>query len=450
MNLLSQTWESLRSSFWFIPALMVLGALVLAFTLIGVDQMLGRSALQRWPLLFGAGVDGSRGVLAAIAGSMITVAGVTFSVTVVALSLAASQYSSRVLRNFMRDRANQTVLGTFVAVFAYCLIVLRAIRGGETDVFVPDIAVLVGVVLALISIGFLIYFIHHIASSIQAVSIIAAATREALHAIDRLFPAELGEGAEEHQPPNDMALPCGRQWYAVTARRNGYLQSINSEAVLSFARSYETVVRMERAIGEYVVKRTPLASVAWSAPPDEEMAAGLNRVFSLNLQRSVHQDASFGIQQIVDIALKGLSPGVNDTTTAIISIDHLSAILSRAATRRIENPYRGTDGEVRVISRGPTFQTLVSNALEQVRRSAAGNTAAILRIFDAIGTVAAVTRHPGRRQVLREQVDLIWETADRTVEIPHDRHLIVERRDQILAALQGNESTASCSGIGNG
>ncbi|MFO7655231.1 MAG: DUF2254 family protein, partial [Candidatus Krumholzibacteriia bacterium] len=157
MNFVSRFWEPLRSSLWFIPALMMGGAVLLAFALIAVDQRLGGSATQRWPLLFGAGADGSRGVLSAIAGSMITVAGVTFSITVVALSLTASQYSSRVLRNFMRDRANQTVLGVFVAVFTYCLIVLRAIRGGDRDIFVPDLSVLVGVVLALIAIGFLIY-----------------------------------------------------------------------------------------------------------------------------------------------------------------------------------------------------------------------------------------------------------------------------------------------------
>ncbi len=435
MNVFSRTWDSLRSSMWFIPALMMLGSIVLAFSLIGVDLLLGSSALQRWPLLFGAGAEGSRGVLSAVAGSMITVAGVTFSITVVALSLTASQYSSRVLRNFMRDRANQTVLGVFVAVFAYCLVVLRAIRGGENDVFVPDVAVLVGVALALIAIGFLIYFIHHIASSIQAVSIIASASRETIGAIDRLFPEELGEETEDPAPPRDVVLAAGRRWYPVPARRNGYLQSVDSDAVFGFAREHDTVVRMERAVGEFIVEGTLLASVSSVQPPDDEMIAALNRAYALNLQRTVYQDPSFGIQQIVDIALKALSPGVNDTTTAIISIDHLSAILARAATRRIESRYREADEEVRVIARGPTFETLLSDALEQVRRSAGSNTAAILRLLDAIGTVAEVARSPSRRQALREHVGLVWEVADGTIEVPFDRRLIEDRRDRTLRAL---------------
>ena len=436
MNLATRIWESLRSSFWFIPSLLTFGAVLLAFALIGVDTLLGKSMLRHWPLLFGAGAEGSRGVLAAIAGSMITVAGVTFSITVVALSLTASQYSSRVLRNFIRDRVNQTVLGVFVAVFAYCLIVLRSIRGGEQDVFVPDIAVLVGVVLALVAIAVLIYFIHHIATSIQAVSIIAAATRETLHAIDHLFPADLGKEAEAAHPPDHRDLPPGTIWHPIVARRSGYLQDVDPDAILDFARKRETVVRMERAIGEFVVEGTPLASIAASSPPDDGTTRDLNRAYSLNLQRSVYQDASFGIQQIVDIALKGLSPGVNDTTTAIICIDHLSAILARAATRRIESPFRRDDQQVRVVSRGPTFGTLLSDALDQVRRSAAQNTSALLRLFDAIGTVASVTQHPGRRQALMEHVQLLWEVADRTIDAPCDRRLLEDRRDLTLRALR--------------
>ncbi|MFO7652940.1 MAG: DUF2254 domain-containing protein, partial [Candidatus Krumholzibacteriia bacterium] len=282
----------------------------------------------------------------------------------------------------------------------------------------------------------LIYFIHHIASSIQAVAIIASATHETIEAIDSLFPAVLGREAEEPPPSADSALPAGQQWHPVVARSTGYLQSIDPKSVLELAEKHDTILRMERAIGEFVVEGTPLASVAAAAPPDDDLVRPLQRAHALRLQRSVYQDASFGIQQIVDMALKALSPGVNDTTTAIISIDHLSAILARAATRRVESPYRSSDGEVRVFSRGPTFRTLVADALEQVRRSAAGNTAAIMRMLDAIDTVAAVTENPGRRQALREQVTLIWDTANRSVEAPHDRRLIEDRRDRTLRVLR--------------
>lgn len=206
---LQQRWKELRASFWFVPSLIILGAIALALGLIEAESLGASEALADWPRLFGVGAEGSRGMLAAIAGSVITVAGVAFSITVVALTLASSQYTPRILRNFMRDRANQFVLGVFVGVFTYCLIVLGAIRGGG-DRFVPSLAVLGGFVLALISVGVLIFFIHHIALTIQAETIIASVTEETNEAIDRLFPEELGhdEDLGESEKP-EMRLSPG-------------------------------------------------------------------------------------------------------------------------------------------------------------------------------------------------------------------------------------------------
>jgi uncharacterized membrane protein len=195
MKKLHDLWTDLRSSFWFVPAVIVCAAVTLALALIETDRMLVQDVGERWPRLFGAGAAGSRGMLSTIAGSMITVAGVVFSITIVSLSLAASQYSSRVLRNFMRDRTNQTVLGVFVGIFAYCLVVLRTIRGGDEGAFVPALAVLVAVALAFAGIAFLIFFIDHIGSSIQASQIIATVAKETLEAVDHLFPENRGEPA---------------------------------------------------------------------------------------------------------------------------------------------------------------------------------------------------------------------------------------------------------------
>ena len=142
MNKLRQYYYHVRSTFWFVPGLIILGAIALAIGMIEAGALVDQKMLARWPLLFGAGAAGSRGLLAAIASSMITVAGVVFSITIVALSLASSQYTSRVLRTFMRDRINQTVLGVFVGIFAYCLVVLRTIRGGGEGAFVPSLAML--------------------------------------------------------------------------------------------------------------------------------------------------------------------------------------------------------------------------------------------------------------------------------------------------------------------
>ena len=170
---------------------------------------------------------------------MITVAGVTFSITIVALALASSQYTSRILRNFMRDRANQTVLGVFVGVFAYCLVVLRTIRGGDEGAFVPSLAVLGALLLAFVAIGFLIFFIHHIAASIQATSIIAAVAGETLEAVDRLFPAEVGDAATERPTPIKTASLAGHTWVTIPARKTGYIQAVDVDVLFDVAREQE-------------------------------------------------------------------------------------------------------------------------------------------------------------------------------------------------------------------
>lgn len=431
-------WQELRSSFWFVPAVIVLGAVELATGLIALDANVELHFDKAWPLLFGAGAAGSRGLLTAVASSMITVAGVVFSITIVALSLTSSQYTSRVLRNFMRDRANQVVLGVFVGIFAYCLVVLRTIRGGDEGAFVPSLAVLGGLALAFVGIAFLIYFIHHISLSIQASSIIATAAEETIAAVDRLFPKGLGDDADDGADGNPAALPADRAWSAVGSPKTSYIESVGEDALLAFARKRGTVVRMERGIGEFVVEGTPLASVAGPGHPDEETAAELTGIYVISRQRTVQQDAGFGIRQIVDVALKALSPGVNDTTTAVMCIDYLGAILARLAVRGIPTPYRRDEGELRVIARGPSFESLLAEAFDQIRQNADGNVAVLARLLQSLETVAGRTANARRRQALREQANLITAAAERTITVPHDVAGIQAESKRLSQALEGH------------
>ena len=368
---------------------------------------------------------------------MITVAGVVFSITIVALSLTSSQYTSRVLRNFMRDRMNQVVLGVFVGIFAYCLVVLRTIRGGDEGAFVPSLAVLGGLVLAFVGIGFLIYFIHHISLSIQASSIIAAAAEETIAAVDHLFPKGLGDNADEDADGNPASALGEQTWSAVGARKTGYIESIDGDALLALARKHGTIVRMERGIGEFVVEGTPLVSVAGPGRSDEETAAELNAVYVISRQRTVQQDAGFGIRQIVDIAMKALSPGVNDTTTAVMCVDYLGAILARLAVRGIATPHRLDEGELRVIARGPSFESLLAEAFDQIRQNAEGNVAVLTRQLQALETIAGQTANARRRQALRQQADLIAAVAERTITSPHDGAGVKAASERLSHVLDG-------------
>ena len=415
----------LRASLWFVPALMVLGAVIIALSLIEADSRLNREMLAEWPRLFGASAEGARNILSAIAGSMITVAGVTFSLTIVALSLASNQYTPRILRNFMRDRGNQVVLGIFVSVFIYCLVVLRTIRGGE-EAFVPSLSVVFAIALAVVSIGFLIYFIHHIATSIQASSITASVAEETIRAITFLFPQRVGDEPDQAAPYHREIELEDKSWLVVPAPATGYIQSVDPDALVKFAEKHKTVLRMERGVGEFIIQGSPLASLMLEGELEPNLIRDVSDIYAINEYRTVEQDAGFGIRQLVDIALKALSPGVNDTTTALTCVDYLGAILHCLAGRRIPPRYRYSQGKLSVIARGPTFDSLVNEAFHEIRQNAGGNVAVILRMLQTIMSVASQTENEFRRRALRQHVELLLETTNRSVSSVHDR-LVINR-----------------------
>ncbi len=404
--------------------------------MIEADSMTSDRFLAQWPRLFGAGATGAQALMSTIASSMMSVVGVTFSIVLVALALASSQYTSRILRNFMRSRATQAVLGIFAGIFAYCLIVIRTIRGVDEGLFVPSLSVFVGVVLAIGSVGVLIFFIHHIGSSIQASAIISSIAQETINAIDELFPQQLGqEPGKDIDDPTQQTLQ-EQKWCAVPVKKSGYIQSVDFAALLQVAREQRTIVRMEHAIGEFAVEETALVSVALEVSPNQRAVEDLQAAFGIYRYRTVEQDAAFGIRQLVDVALKALSPGVNDVSTAITCVDYLTAILSRLAARQIPSPHRYDNGELRVIAKGPTFQSLLTEACDQIRCSASGNVAIMSRMLGALQTIGSRTTCPDRRRALREQMDLIAELTERTVESTHDRSKIDARLAHVRSALE--------------
>lgn len=442
MNRLKRIGSNLRGSFWFVPSLIIALSIALAVAVIEADYSVSKQWLARWPHVFGATAAGARGILSTIAGSMMAVVGVTFSMTLVTLALASSQYTSRILRNFMRDRVTQVVLGIFAGIFSYCLIVLRTIRGGDEGAFIPSLAVTLGVLLAIVGIAALIYFIHHIASSIQASSIIASVADETMAVVDRLFPRAPGQepvGDDEDQAL--FPLP-ERNWQPVPVSGNGYIQSVDGAALLRLAREYKTIVRMECGIGTFVVDDVPLASLALEAPPEREITAALQAAYSIDRHRTLEQDAAFGIRQIVDMALRALSPSTNDTTTAVMCVDYLTAILARLASRNIPPSHRYEGGELRVITVGPTFSSLVAESFDQIRGSANGNVAVMLRMLGALQTIASLTASPGRRRVLREEVECIGELAARTIESAYDRTRFEIRLAHVRGALDTEPALA--------
>lgn len=433
--------EDVVGSIWFLPATIVCGCVIAAIVLIDVSSLLSSEALAKFPRLFGAGAAGARGMLSTIAGSMITVAGVTFSITIAAVAQTSAQYTPRVLRTFMSDRANQTVLGSFLGIFAYCLVVLRTIRGGDEGAFVPPTAVLGGFLLALVGVAVLVFFIVHITQSLQVESILNRVRSETERAIDRLFPEQLGDAADGGV--GEAPRPTTRgAWRPVLTCRSGYVTDIDEEGLLAVACDRELVVEMLCGVGDFAVAGTSLARVATStaagtnpvAPDegkadDESIEHALNNLYAISPVRSVKQDAAFGIVQLVDIATKALGSAQNDTTTAVACMDHLTAVLAHAALRCMPEPIRVENGVVRVIAIAPTFESLVGQALDDVRRGARGNVTVLDKLIDALRTVGECTHDAKRRQVLADQLHRITEVIPRTVDASEDRDFLARRAE---------------------
>jgi uncharacterized membrane protein len=426
MHRLHALWVNLRSTLWFMPAVIVFCAIALGLALAEIGNTFPSLAQDSLPQLFGFSAEGSRAMLSAIASSMITVAGVAFSVTIVALSLASTQYSPRVLRHFMRDRGNQTVLGVFVGIFAYCLVVLPMVRGGEEHGNVPALAVAVGVVLAMVGVGCLIYFIHHVATAIQASSIVAIIAAETHDAIEHLFPERLGEDAP---PPADELR--GLVWQPIDARSSGMIQLVNEDALLAASIAHDCMLRMEYRIGDFVVRGSPLVSVTLSGEVPAALEQTIAGAFTINRTRTVEQDAAFGIRQIVDVALRALSPSLNDTTTAILCINYLTDILRRAAERHPESPYRREHGALRVIATRPDFSEHLQLAFDQVRDNAGGKALIYDRLLWGLERIAETCRTPERRKSLAAATRSLSDVATREIKDPRVRPAFLTRVEEL-------------------
>ncbi|TFY96545.1 DUF2254 domain-containing protein [Ramlibacter rhizophilus] len=397
MTRLRAFWNRLQASFWFVPALVVAASVLAAVGLVQVEDTTKFKLAQWSPRLFGASADGSRAMLSAVATSMITVAGVVFSITIVTLSLTSTQYSPRVLRNFMRDRTTQMVLGIFVGIFAYCLAVLRTIRGPDDGDFVPSLAALGGLLYALVGIAMLIYFIHHVAQSIQSTSIMARVSNATAEAIDTLFPQELGHSPEP--VPVDRRIPT--EWVEVKADCSGYLAQVDSEGLMKYARECGRTVRLCAQVGEFVASGAPLVAVSGHAALPEKEQKHLRGTARLEEMRTIEQDAAFGLTQLVDVAVRALSPGMNDLATACMCVDRLGALLAQLAARSIPSPLRYEGQDLRVIAPAPDFGDLLSLSFEPVIRQCRGQVMVLSRLVTALETVTAATSSPQRRAAMR-------------------------------------------------
>lgn len=448
----ARIFERLRSSYWFIPGLMALGAAGLAMAAEMADRRFDTGTMAALGRIYGGGPEGAREVLSTTAGSMITVAGVVFSITMVALVLASSQFGPRILRNFMRDRANQVVLGTFIATFLYCLLVLRAVRGFEDVTFVPHLSVALGVGLALASVGVLIFFIHHVATSIQAPVVVARVGRELDEAVDRVYPDDDSDDdrAEEDSPSDsesrgrnrrgDPGVDAGpaHDGRSIHAPRGGYVTALDHQRLLTVATEKDLTVRCLCRPGDHLVEGEPLASVSSAGELDEKAADRIRSAFHLASTRSEQQDVIFAAGELVEIAVRSLSTGINDPFTATNCVDRLAQALARVARRSPPaERLRDDEGRVRVVLIHPSFGDLLDVSFEQIRAHGRGSAFVLVSLLEAIESVGCIARRPSDRAELIRHADRVAEVGREGVEDRPGRERVQGLHSAVRARLEG-------------
>lgn len=427
------TWEKVRDGLWFLPSLLALVAAGLAVLMVRLDVAYATPERVRnlwW--LFGGSPEGARGVLTAIAGSLITVTGVVFSVTIVALQLASSQFTPRLLQNFMRDRGNQLVLGVFIGTFTYTLLVLRTIRApsdGATPIFLPAGSVTMAVLLALASMGFLIYYVNHIAHWLEASSIVDRVARDTLGIIRHAMP-RIEDGRTDAVRPTDT--PGDAAAY-VLSRRSGYLQFLEDEHLLEVAARHDIRIHVEVGMGAFVQETGVLASIHSAGAVDEPTVERVRRGFVLGHRRTLIEDFELGLVQLSDIAVKAMSPSLNDPTTAIMALHRIGELVAEIGRRRPRRELE-RDGVVRVVVWLPSFERTVDVAFSQLRRYGAADTALVLEMLKTMARIGArVDRE--RRATLRAATRDLLDDAERQVGHAADLERIRSIADGVLRDL---------------
>lgn len=417
---LRQWWADILASFWLRPAVMTALAIILAETLVRAEGMVGLPGwLEGW--VYAGAAAGARDVLGVLASATIGVAGTTFSITVAALTLASNQMGPRLLRNFTRDAGNQYALGALVATFAYSLVALRSVHESEGDAFVPQIAVSVGLVLGFACIGVLIWFLHHVAASISVDRVVALVAAELDAALD---------DACTDAPPSQPVPPPPADAAELRAPGSGYVRVLDDGALADWAAAHGATLHLDARAGGFVLPGTIVGRVA-PAGLRQEAQAALAEAMVLGQSRSVEQDLELAVRQLVEIALRALSPGINDPFTAIGVLDRLGATLAGLAGRRLPDGVFIRQGRPCLVRPSTDYAGLADAMFHMLRQGGASQSAVMIRLLEVLGGIAAVEDDPARRAVLTHHADMARTAALRGTRDAAARHAIRQRHASI-------------------
>ncbi len=395
---------TIKANYWFIPTLMTFGAILLAVLMV----QLPITPFATAPFLrtvYSYDANAARSILSVIAGSMITVVSIVFSITIVALSLTSQQYGPRMIETFIRDRDTQFVIGTFIAVFTYCTTVMGSVS--EIGV-VPYFAVLLGLLFTLVALCVLIFYIHNVAYSIRGEFIVAKVAHDMHLMLDDI-------DAEDKPAPNDFTPPTftREDETLIASLETGYLQKVYLNDLLELAVRYDLLIRVERGPGDFVLEGSPIATVLDASAITEALCIEINDLFDMGRARTVEQDVKLLFDKLVETAVRSMSPAINDPVTTMLCLDRLAEGLRLLAQHPVRSPYRFDEkSRLRLIVLRPvTFAWMVDIAFTQIRRYAKSDLAVLTHMLRLIGMLAVQVSGEDAEKALRKQAHLIMEQS---------------------------------------
>ncbi len=435
---LQRVLEDLRSSYWFLPCLMTIAAILLVVLSHDFERRFGIDDVPGLGWLFAIGAPGARAVLGTVATSAIGTASVVFSISIVALSLTSSQFGPRLLKNFMRQQFTQLTLGTFMATFIFTLFALATVPESSAAGPVPHLAVLIALGFGLVSFLFLIFYVQHIVAFIQAPKVIEDVSSQLMQRLQGLpereegddvcgMPEGVGAFPDEEDPGDALR---------VTARNGGYLQAVDVDSLLGLAAGRDLYVRLVLRAGQFAMPGQLLALVGGDAGDDADAVCDTVRAACVfGIERTVTQDMEFSIDQLVEVGVRALSPGINDPFTAINCVDQLGAALAVLAGRRLESGLHADDGgTVRLCIETHSYAGMLDSAFNQLRQHAAGDAAVTIRMLEIVHDLAGRDLPASFRDSLLSHARLLYATKDELAH-PSDREDAESRFERIREVL---------------
>jgi uncharacterized membrane protein len=424
--------EAIRTNLWVVPsALVVVVVLLFAMTL-AFDREAAAGRLVPPPWVSSGSADAARQILIAIAAAVITVAGVLFSITILVLQLASQQFGPRMLRNFIRDRGTQYSLGAFVATFVFAILTLVSVTD-PPRVFVPHLSVTVAVALTLVDLGVLIYYIDHVATSIQLTSVVSEIAQDFRMTLANVqADAKRLQAESPHSEFNGLTQRSEMK-DRIEADESGFLQAIGHERLVEIATSANAVIRLLHRPGHFLVAGQALAVVA-PATAAPVVASALTDAHIVGPSRTLTQDPVFAIDQLVEVAIRAISPAVNDTFTALNCIDWLGDCLCRACGESLPTGiYHDAAGHLRLIEPAVTQERLIKGATDKIRQAGRGMPAVLIRQIENLQKVAQAARSSSERETIRHHATMILRASEESIAEESDRQDVQAAYDSLMA-----------------